>query len=254
MMDNLESYLQRIVESLPNEACLLKTGDILSSSPLFAESIDQNGFMRFLRQGGGKESCLPYRSGDSLFSLTPLCLDDLYTLVFLTKVNHCTLIIDPLTGILHRECFERVSRRLIEEAESLKQSMAFLFIDLDGFKAVNDTWGHDSGDIVLKETADRVTRTIRSKDFFFRLGGDEFLIIMVEIKDRMHSCLLARRLITSISAPVALPGGDHAQIGASIGIASYPDNGTELDELIQKADASMYKAKKLGKNNYQLCH
>ena len=253
-MDKIESYLQRIVESLPHEACLLKDGEILSCNPAFDASVEKNGFMRFLRQGGGKEYCLPFQAGDTLFSLSPLCLDDLYTLVFLTKVNHCTLVIDPLTGILHRECFERVSHRLLEEAENLKQSMALLFIDLDGFKAVNDTWGHDNGDIVLKETADRVSRTIRSKDFFFRLGGDEFLIVMVDIKDRMHSCLLARRLITSISAPIALPEGARAQVGASIGIVAYPDDGSDLDDLIQKADATMYKAKKLGKNNYQLYH
>ncbi len=230
----------------------MKNGEVLSSSPLFAASIDKSDFMMFLKQGDQKEYDIAYRSSDTLFSLTPLPLDDIYTLVFLAKVNQCTLVTDPLTGVFHRECFESMTHRLIEEAKFLKQTIAFLFIDLDEFKTVNDTFGHDSGDLVLKDTAYKISQIIRNKDFCFRLGGDEFLIIMTDIKDRMHSCLLARRLISSISSPIALPEGAHAQIGASIGISAYPIDGTELDELIQKADGAMYKAKKLGKNNYQL--
>ncbi len=251
-MDKLESYLQRIVEILPHEACLLRNGEIFSSNPLFAASIDKNDFMKFIGEEERKAPYPPFRSRGVLYLLTSLRLDEVYTLVFLSKRNKYALVTDPLTGVLHRECFEKISFQLIEEAEALEQTFAILFIDLDGFKAVNDTWGHESGDLVLRETADRMSRIVRDGDFCFRMGGDEFLIIMNDIKDKLHSCLLARRLITSISAPIPLSNDAHAQIGASIGIVAYPVDGVELEELLQKADAAMYRAKKLGKNNYQL--
>ncbi len=248
----LEGYLRKIVEGLPQAACLLKNGALLARNASFSESIDEVDFTNFLNHGDGNGYRLPYRSIDSLYSLTPLRLDAVYTFIFLVKVQQCSLITDPLTKVLHRESLDKVCHRLLEEAKFLNQSVAFLFIDLDGFKSVNDTWGHESGDLVLKATADRMSRLIRSKDYCFRMGGDEFLLVMSDIKDKMHCCLVARRLISSISAPVALSEGANAQIGASIGIAAYPEDGVELDALIQKADEAMYKAKRLGKNNYQL--
>jgi len=128
---------------------------------------------------------------------------------------------------------------VIDDARSRDQVLALLFVDLDGFKIVNDTWGHESGDVVLKETAARMTRTVRNNDICFRMGGDEFVIILSTINDRMHSCLVSRRLISAISEPIVLPSGNQAKVGASIGIATFPADGSEIEELLHRADEAM---------------
>jgi diguanylate cyclase (GGDEF)-like protein len=145
-----------------------------------------------------------------------------------------------------------VTSKIIEEAKIVNKIIGFMFLDLDGFKAVNDTFGHDSGDLVLQETARRISNIIRNNDICIRLGGDEFLVLLTEIKDKMHSCLVARRLISAISQPINLDIGSNIIIGVSIGIASYPSDGVSVEELMNKSDEAMYKAKKIGKNNYQL--
>ena len=251
-MDKLESYLKKIVDSLPHEGCLLKNGEILFANTLFSRSIDKDELFRFLERGDDSQIQLPYRSKDTLYSIKPIHLDEVYTLIFLSEASHVALVTDPLTGVLHRECFDRLSHQLVQEAVFLNRVLAFLFIDLDGFKGVNDTWGHENGDLVLKKTAERVSRVIRDKDFCFRVGGDEFVLILTEIRDRMHSCLVARRLISAVSAPIDINHEQQVAIGASIGIATCPSDGSKADELTHKADEAMYKAKKLGRNNYQL--
>jgi diguanylate cyclase (GGDEF)-like protein len=125
-------------------------------------------------------------------------------------------------------------------------------MDLDGFKSVNDTWGHESGDLVLKKCSERMLEVVRDNDFCFRFGGDEFVIILTEIKDKMHACLVARRLISSISDLIPLNQTTNLKVGASIGIANYPSDGVMAEELVNKADEAMYQAKRMGKNNYRI--
>lgn len=157
---------------------------------------------------------------------------------------------DNLTGLpIMRLAIDR-SNVAIAHARRTGQKIAFMFIDLDGFKAVNDRFGHDAGDAVLKEVALRLASSIRGADTAARIGGDEFVIILPDLAQAHFAGDIAEKIIRTISAPI--PYDDHAlQVGASIGIALYPDHAGDLDELKKCADKAMYAVKVSGKNHYQ---
>lgn len=251
-MEKLESFLKRLLNNVNHEGCLIKKGQIVYASDPFFHSLDLSDIREPLEAGGGVEREWTHRRKEALYTLKLITFDDVYSVILLKKIDEFNLAVDSLTGLLHRATFEKLPHQLLEEARVQNRVLAFLFLDLDGFKAVNDNWGHESGDLVLKESAERILKVIREDDFCFRIGGDEFVVILTSIKDRMHSCLVARRLIASISKPVDITPAQQVQIGVSIGIASYPLDGSKVEELTQRADEAMYKAKKLGKNNYQL--
>ncbi len=137
----------------------------------------------------------------------------------------------------------------ISLAQRNKMMMAVMFIDLDGFKEVNDTLGHDAGDYVLKQVADRLLSCVRASDTVARVGGDEFLIIANGIHVPENAEQIARKVIGVVSQPINYDGGQ-AVVGSSIGIALCPNDGQDMDQLIKKADDAMYKIKKTGKNGY----
>jgi diguanylate cyclase (GGDEF)-like protein len=253
-MNRTEAFLQKILKNLPFETCIIKNGALSFRNDPFSCSIDEAELLTLVSSRDEVEYECNFITNGRMFSLRKIHLDPVYSVFFLNHPAEVQLSRDPLTGILHRECFAKVAQQLMETAKRLNGILGILFVDLDGFKTVNDTWGHDNGDQVLKTTAKRIANVIRDKDFCFRLGGDEFLIILNEIKERMHSCLVARRLISSISEPIPIAGANHVQVGSSIGISSYPHDGATIEVLVSKADEAMYRAKKLGKNNYQLCH
>ncbi len=128
--------------------------------------------------------------------------------------------------------------------------LALLFVDLDGFKSVNDTCGHDAGDAVLCAAASRMLARLRASDTVARIGGDEFLILLPDMKDAAAAGPIARSLIESLSAPYPACGNT-VSIGASIGIAIYPDDGLTGAELRRMADAAMYEAKRHGKGSFR---
>jgi len=127
--------------------------------------------------------------------------------------------------------------------------LAVMFIDLDGFKAVNDTMGHDAGDYVLKEIAGRLLSCVRESDTVARAGGDEFLIIADQIRVRDNAAQIADTIVRLVPQPVTYNGGQ-TLVGTSIGIALYPDDGEEMNQLIKEADKAMYRIKRQGKNGY----
>ena len=147
---------------------------------------------------------------------------------------------DELTGIPNRRNIKGYIRKALIEAEQSQTLLTLLFIDLNGFKKINDTYGHDSGDKVLEITAKRMLHTIRKEDYLARLGGDEFLI---GIKSTQFSAQfinnLCDKLKENIQAPIAFKG-HKLQVGASIGIASYPADGKDFEALIKNADKQMY--------------
>ncbi len=156
---------------------------------------------------------------------------------------------DALTGLPSlRLCKDRLERSLIESRRS-QQMAAVLFVDLDGFKTVNDSYGHEFGDIVLKVTADRIKAEIRETDTVARIGGDEFIIIMSRLPDIDIVQRIARNLIEQISQLIQ-QNQQEVSVGASIGIALYPEDGTTAEELIRHADRAMYRVKDSGKNNF----
>ena len=130
-----------------------------------------------------------------------------------------------------------------------KTAMAVMFIDLDGFKAVNDTLGHDAGDYVLKEVAQRLLSCARETDTVARVGGDEFLLISTGLRTPENAAQIAEKMIHVVSQPVIV-NGRQAVVSASIGIALYPDHGEEMDQLIKQADDAMYRIKNTGKNEF----
>ena len=159
---------------------------------------------------------------------------------------------DALTGLPSQRIVDKRIEETLKHAEQNKHQFALLFLDLDGFKFINDTYGHDAGDEVLKQVAKRVSSAIRSSDTAFRLGGDEFLISVEKIKDKTDIEKLCERLINNISAPLSYKGIG-LNVGVSIGAALYPSSANNASNLRFRADELMYQVKKTGKNNFLIC-
>ena len=156
---------------------------------------------------------------------------------------------DALTGLPSlRLCIDRLERSIVD-AKRNEDISVVMFLDLDGFKVINDTHGHEAGDNVLKQVAERILENIRDADTAARVGGDEFVVILSAISDLSSVGRIARSLIESISADINIRQGI-VKVGASIGIASYPDDGSTAEELIRQADTAMYMVKHNGKNNF----
>jgi len=157
---------------------------------------------------------------------------------------------DALTGLPNRALFlDRLSQAVGTAARG-DHRVGLMFIDLDGFKLVNDTLGHDIGDGLLKEAGKRLSDCVRSCDTVARLGGDEFTIIMPNVGGIPNSSLVAQRIIDALERPFHF-SNQEARVSASIGITIYPDDAVDAQALLKNADAAMYQAKELGKANYQ---
>ena len=152
---------------------------------------------------------------------------------------------DILTGLPNRTMFQENFQKSIEKESKL----TLMFIDLDGFKSINDSLGHDVGDNVLKLISTRLHKVMTSTCTLFRLGGDEFTIILENINDRKKIDMFSNTLLKILSKPV-LFNKQRLDISGSIGICTYPDNGKEFNELLKNADIAMYKAKELGGNQF----
>ena len=126
-----------------------------------------------------------------------------------------------------------------------------MFIDLDGFKAINDNLGHDAGDLLLKGAAERLQKSVRESDTVARLGGDEFTVIMPLLDSIEGATLVATRILKSLTTPFDL-NGQEGRVSASIGIAMFPQQSGDAQHLLHNADVAMYHAKHQGKANYQV--
>ena len=157
---------------------------------------------------------------------------------------------DSLTNLPNREMFNGMLRRAIDGAARYQRRFALLFIDLDRFKVINDSLGHDAGDMLLVEIGGRLRRALRSTDVVARLGGDEFVVILEETAERHEVEHIAGELLSVLSQPLQLSGHE-CQTTASIGIAIYPSDGTDMQTLTKNADMAMYLAKEDGKNGFR---
>ncbi|MDO9387421.1 MAG: diguanylate cyclase [Thiobacillus sp.] len=158
---------------------------------------------------------------------------------------------DPLTGLANRRFLNENEKHLIAGAKRSGKQMAVLTIDLDDFKEVNDLYGHAAGDAVLVASAERMKQLLRESDVIARLGGDEFIIVLGQVDNAEAAREVAGRVVESLSQPVLLAGGETARVGASVGIAMCCANGETLEELLKKADAALYAAKRNGKRTYR---
>ncbi|MFN8039089.1 MAG: diguanylate cyclase [Acidimicrobiales bacterium] len=158
---------------------------------------------------------------------------------------------DTLTGIANRShFFERLAAAMADRHEGA-ETVAVLYLDLDAFKPVNDTYGHAAGDEVLRVVSDRIATALRPDDLVARLGGDEFAVLCTGVPDADEATAIAQRLIDAVTAPIALPGGD-VQVGVSIGIAVDPAGQVAGERLLEAADAALYDAKSSGRGVWRL--
>ena len=157
---------------------------------------------------------------------------------------------DDLTGLVNRNLFTDRLANALDSAKRNKTKLALLYLDLDGFKHINDTLGHLVGDQLLKEVAERLLNNIRKSDTVARLGGDEFAILLPETGSDYEIETTVNKIQSNLVQPFRLEGND-SFISASIGITIYPDDGVDTTTLLRKADSAMYKAKGNGRNNFQ---
>ena len=156
---------------------------------------------------------------------------------------------DALTGLPNRLLLIDRMRQTLARVNRHQDFAAVIFIDLDGFKPVNDTYGHECGDEVLRVTAGRLLEVVRADDTAARIGGDEFVMVLGELKNGLHAGLTGTRVIKSITRPI--PWREiKVRVSASLGIAVAPTDGLDAETLLKKADDAMYVAKKSGKNGY----
>jgi diguanylate cyclase (GGDEF)-like protein len=160
---------------------------------------------------------------------------------------------DPVTGLHNRHYFLERIDAAVARAERERGRCALIYIDLDGFKQVNDTLGHERGDELLREVGRRLTETLRRSDGVCRLGGDEFAVIIDDAGDDGQVEAVAAKLVEVLAAPYRL-GSRGAQVSASIGACRFPDDADDRDSLMRHADSAMYRAKERGKNRYHLYH
>jgi diguanylate cyclase (GGDEF)-like protein/PAS domain S-box-containing protein len=156
---------------------------------------------------------------------------------------------DSLTQLPNRRLFRYRLEQEIRKSNRAGLPLALMFIDLDRFKEVNDTLGHDQGDQLLTQTAQRIVECVREADTVARMGGDEFTVILSEIDDMASINRVAQDIIATLEKPFQLPGG-HAEVSASMGITFYPRDASNIEDLLKKADKGMYSAKKQGRNQF----
>lgn len=156
---------------------------------------------------------------------------------------------DALTGLPNRRMFHEHLRQEMKKTDRSHLPMALVFVDLDYFKEINDTLGHDKGDLLLKEVATRLSNSVRSTDTVARLGGDEFTVILSELRNAGDVVRTAQEILKKMSTPFQL-GENLAHISSSIGITLYPEDGKDAETLIKNADQAMYVAKQQGRNRF----
>jgi diguanylate cyclase (GGDEF)-like protein/PAS domain S-box-containing protein len=157
---------------------------------------------------------------------------------------------DALTGLLNRRLLEDRLQQSVNLARRNQSMVAVMLIDLDGFKAVNDQYGHLMGDYVLRTVAKRLKDCVRESDTVARLGGDEFVVLLSGQRSPEDSTIVAEKILGALTQPVAA-GGRRFEIGASIGISIFPRDGATAESLLKHADAAMYRVKEAGKNRYE---
>ena len=155
---------------------------------------------------------------------------------------------DPLTKLPNRVLLQDRIEQAIEKAKRKQESLAVMFLDLDGFKSVNDAYGHQAGDLLLADVATRVRGLLRSQDTLSRLGGDEFVLV-APTTDPDDAAVVAQRILDAVALPIQAQGID-VQVTASVGIAMYPSDGVTERDLMAHADAAMYHTKDNGRNGY----
>ncbi|AZF07795.1 bifunctional diguanylate cyclase/phosphodiesterase [Pseudomonas sp. R5-89-07] len=191
-------------------------------------------------------SCAPLPAEQKAMVVTVL---DMSEVRHLHQQLEFQAVTDPLTGLLNRRGFHQTVENMLLRSERNEQSLVLLYLDLDGFKRVNDTLGHDAGDRVLRWVSEQMQACLRSYDILGRMGGDEFTALL-ELEFPEQAAKIAEKLIERVSVCQQVDGLD-VMLGASIGIATFPDCGSDLNGLLRAADIAMYEAKRAGRQQYR---
>jgi diguanylate cyclase (GGDEF)-like protein len=161
-------------------------------------------------------------------------------------------LIDALTGLPNRLLFNDRLETIIREAHRNGECFAVLFVDLDRFKQINDSYGHATGDQVLKVVTQRLSSSIRASDTVARFAGDEFIVLLRHIVKTDDVLRVAEKIVQVMEGPLSIEGGKELQVTASIGVSFFPDDASDAETLLKHADEAMYAAKHLGRNNFQI--
>src|SRR5207244_6932266 len=159
---------------------------------------------------------------------------------------------DVLTNLPNRKLFTDRLTQNVTRARRSGRTVGVMFVDLDHFKNINDTLGHEAGDELLLEMSRRLRDCVREDDTVARLGGDEFTIVLADLRQPEDAVGVASKIIRAVQQPMSI-GGTAIEVSASIGIALYPEDGMDPETLLRNADSAMYRAKESGRNTYQLC-
>ncbi|MBN2975279.1 two-component system response regulator [Pseudomonas fluorescens] len=191
-------------------------------------------------------SCAPLPTEQKAMVVTVL---DMSEVRHLHQQLEFQAVTDPLTGLLNRRGFYQAVENTLSRSERVDQSLVLLYLDLDGFKRVNDSLGHDAGDRVLRWVSEQLQGCLRSYDIIGRMGGDEFTALL-ELEFPEHAAKISEKLIERVSVCHQVDGLD-VMLGVSIGIATFPDCGSDLNGLLRAADIAMYEAKRAGRQQYR---
>lgn len=231
------------------------TGPLDTLTGFITEVSEHEDFSR--RVDAGADSAEVELLADSFnHLLDQLAQRDLRVMEELTQRRHAEqrlaelAYVDGVTGLKNRHHFMERIEKVLGRAARGQTEGALLYIDLDGFKGVNDRLGHDQGDELLREVGRRLTASLRGSDEICRLGGDEFAIIIEPAHSRAQVDAVAAKLVAELSRPYTLSKGMADDVSASIGVCRFPDHGTERATLLRRADAAMYAAKSGGKRRH----
>lgn len=190
-----------------------------------------------------------YDDGGKVILYSSVCRDLSERLKLEEKIRHQAFH-DALTGLPNRFLFQDRLDKSLALAKRTQKLLATIFLDLDGFKKINDTLGHDVGDLLLQAVAQRLLVAVRASDTVARMGGDEFTIVLTEMEKPEDAGVVAENVLEALGKPFLL--NEHIiEVTSSIGISLYPVNGQDVQTLMKQADIAMYIAKGLGKNNYR---
>jgi diguanylate cyclase (GGDEF)-like protein len=263
------AQLQRDVDSLRNRNAVLGVGFLFISLglslPLVRRITRPLALLKASTEAASQgrfEQQIEIRTNDEIGMLAAAFNRMLRQLQDHTERNRHLAFFDSVTDLPNRVHFKELLGRAIASARRDHHRGAVLFLDLDRFKLINDTFGHDAGDLLLRSFAGRLTNCLRAADVvarpgakapdstLARLGGDEFTIMLGEIHGPADAARVARRVLEALDQPFDL-GGQTVVVGTSIGVAIFPDDGDDPESLLKNADVAMYHAKEQGRNNYQ---
>lgn len=214
--------------------------------PIFGRLGQVTGVFTIYHQVPGQPTDLELRLIQVTTDLAGLAIDSWKSEERIRYLAHY----DELTGLPNRTMFSRALSRALVQADRHSHQVAVLFMDLDRFKNINDTLGHESGDRMLQEVAKRIRESVREVDTVARLGGDEFVVVIENFIEHSALVNLAKMLIDRLAVPMSIEGRDFHQT-VSIGISTYPTDGNDAQTLIKNADMAMYRAKESGRHNYR---